>query len=198
MYNLPEKALMKKQLSKAAIYRRFNLNAASKANFDKDISRIDIIAELSPSTLDVLKGKSTNSIFILQVMLKQKDFDEKNLNMISKLINQKIVFVLSYENEAKLAVYYNKLFQTEWKNEEELKLEIKGSNLDSVLQNMITKIGNITITENRSLDEQIAEDERVLKLKKEIEKLERMAKKEIQPKRKFELHQEILRLKDEL
>lgn len=197
MYNLPEKTLMKKQLPKALIYRTFNLNTASKARFDNDISRMDIIAEISPETISASKGKTLNGIFVLQVALKQKDFDEKNLNMISKLIKQNIVFVLVFDNLAKLAVYHNKLFQGEWKTENELFINVQGGNLDAVYQNIVTQIGDIEITENRTLDEQIEEDERVAKLKKEIEKLERMAKKEVQPKRKFELHQEILRLKEE-
>ena len=198
MYNLPEKTLMKKQLPKALIYRTFNLNTASKTRFDNDISRMDIIAEISPETISASKGKVVNGIFVLQVALKQKDFDEKNLNMISKLIKQNIVFVLVFDNFAKLAVYHNKLFQGEWKAENKLSINVQGSSLDAVYQNIVTQIGDIEITENRTLDEQIEEDERVAKLKKEIEKLERMAKKEVQPKRKFELHQEILRLRKEI
>jgi len=197
MFNLPEKALIKKQLPKAAVYRKFNLNNADKTRFDKDISRIDIVAELSPNTVSASKGSEVSSIFVLQISLKQMSFDEKNIALISKLINQSMVFVLVCSEKAKLAVYHNKLFQTEWQNEKDLKINLIGANLDVVYQNIITQIGNIEITDNRSLDEQIEEDDRKEKLQKEIEKLERMAKKEVQPKRKFELHQEILRLKNE-
>ena len=198
MYNLPEKAIMKKQLPKAAVYRKFNLNAADKARFDKDVSRMDIVAEISPETVSASKGNEISGIFVLQITLKTIDFDSKNIALISKLINQSMVFVLVYENKAMLAVYRNKLFHTEWQDANSISIDITGANLDVVYQNIITQIGNIEITDNRTLDEQIAEDERVAKLNKEIEKLERMAKKEVQPKRKFELHQEILRLKEEL
>lgn len=198
MYQLPEKSLMKKQLPKAAVYRKFNLNAADKARFDKDISRMDIVAEISPDTIAIANGKTVNAIFVLQIALKQKNFDEKNLSMIAKLINQSIVFVLLYEQQAMLAVYHGKLFHSEWCEEDSLVIQIKGTDVDAVYQNIITQIGNIEITGSRTLDEQIAEDERVAKIQKEIEKLERMARKEVQPKRKFELHQRILKLKEEL
>ncbi len=46
-----------------------------------------------------------------------------------------------------------------------------------------------------SLDEQIAADEQKAKLEKEIARLEKLARTEKQPKKKFELVQEIKKLK---
>lgn len=61
--------------------------------------------------------------------------------------------------------------------------------------NLITQIGGFEIEQGRVLDEQIASDEQKAKLNREIERLERMARNEKQPKKKFELVQEIKRLK---
>lgn len=198
MYNLPEKAFIKKQLPKAAIYKKFNLNTAAKAKFDSDISRIDIIGEISENTVSISKGDNVSSIFILQIALKLKDFDEKNINLISKLIEQKIIFVLVCDNKAKLAVHYGKLFQTDWQNADDIAIEIKGLSLDSVYQNLITQIGNIHIENDNTLDEQIAKDEAKAKLNKEIVRLEKLARAEKQPKKKFEIHNQINQLKQEL
>lgn len=195
MYNLPEKAVMKKQLSKAAIYKKFNLNSSAKARFDSDISRIDIVGEISQATVSLPAGDNISSIFVLQVSLKKKDFDEKSIILISKLIDQKMIFVLEFENKAKLAVYYGKLFQTDWQDINEITLNIQGLNLDSVYQNMIMQIGDIHIENDNSLDEQITCDEKRAKLEKEIARLEKLARAEKQPKRAFELHQEIIDLK---
>lgn len=195
MYNLPEKAVMKKQLSKAAIYKKFNLNSSAKARFDSDISRIDIVGEISQATVSLPAGDNVSSIFVLQVSLKKKDFDEKSINLISKLIDQKMIFVLEFENKAKLAVYYGKLFQTDWQDINEISLNIQGLTLDSVYQNMIMQIGEIHIENDNSLDEQIVCDEKRAKLEKEIARLEKLARAEKQPKRAFELHQNITKLK---
>lgn len=189
MYNLPEKAVMKKQLSKAAIYKKFNLNSSAKARFDSDISRIDIVGEISQATVSLPAGDNVSSIFVLQVSLKKKDFDEKSINLISKLIEQKMIFVLEFESKAKLAVYYGKLFQTDWQGINEISLSIQGLTLDSVYQNMIMQIGDIHIENDNSLDEQITCDEKRAKLKKEIARLEKLARAEKQPKKKFELVQ---------
>lgn len=198
MYNLPEKTIMKKQLSKAAIYKKFNLNSSAKARFDSDISRMDIVGEISQSTVSLPAGDSVSSIFVLQISLKKKDFDEKSITLISKLIEQKMIFVLEFENKAKLAVYYGKLFQTDWQDINDISINIQGLNLDSAYQNMIIQIGDIHIENDNSLDEQIICDEKRAKLEKEIARLEKLARAEKQPKRAFELHQKITKLKREL
>ena len=195
MYNLPEKTIMKKQLSKAAIYKKFNLNSSAKARFDSDISRMDIVGEISQSTVSLPAGDTVSSIFVLQISLKKKNFDEKSITLISKLIEQKMIFVLEFENKAKLAVYYGKLFQTDWQDINDISIDIQGLTLDSAYQNMIIQIGDIHIENDNSLDEQIICDEKRAKLKKEIVRLEKLARAEKQPKKKFEIVQEISVLK---
>lgn len=69
---------------------------------------------------------------MLLVTLKKKNFDEKTIATLSKLIPQNILFVLKYMHESKLAVYHTKLMQTNWKKTEELCIEIKGLSLDKV------------------------------------------------------------------
>lgn len=54
------------------------------------------------------------------------------------------------------------------------------------------------IDQGNTLDEQIAADEHRQKIEKEITKLEKQARAEKQPKKKFELAQQIKKLKDEL
>lgn len=58
-------------------------------------------------------------------------------------------------------------------------------------------IGEVSIADGNTLDEQIAADERQQKIEKEIAKLEKQARAEKQPKKKFELVQRIKSLKEE-
>ena len=55
-------------------------------------------------------------------------------------------------------------------------------------------MGNVEIEQGRTLDEQLVIDEEREKLRRQIERLERQARSEKQPRRKFELVQEIKRL----
>lgn len=131
------------------------------------------------------------------VTLKRKEFDEKTIATLSKLIPQSILFVLECGNESKLAIYHTKLMQTKWKLSAEQKIELKGLNLDTVWENIVIAVGGIDIEQGKTLDEQIIIDEKRQKLEKEIAKLEKQARAEKQPKKKFELVQRIRGLRNE-
>lgn len=70
--------------------------------------------------------------------------------------------------------------------------------LDKVWENIVVDIGGVSIADGNTLDEQIAADERQQKIEKEIAKLEKQARAEKQPKKKFELVQRIKKLSIEM
>ena len=70
--------------------------------------------------------------------------------------------------------------------------------MDAVWENIIIQIGGIKMDQSNTLDEQIAVDEQRMKIQKEIDRLTKAAKNEKQPKKKFELAQQINKLKQEL
>lgn len=198
MLGLPKVTELSKQLPKNAIYAKFQMNTAERAKIDADISRITIVNEVSPAKINIADGEQVKSFFVLQVALKRKDFEEKTIITISKLIPQNMLLILECGSESKLSTYRTKLMQTEWKPKEDLSIELKGLNMDTVWENIIVQIGGITIEQGNTLDEQIAVDEKRMKIQKEIDRLTKAAKNEKQPKKKFELAQQIKKLKTEL
>lgn len=198
MLGLPKATELSKQLPKNAIYAKFQMNTAEKAKIDADISRITIVNEVSADKVHIAAGEQVKFFFVLLVALKKKDFNDKTITTISKLIPQNMLLVLECGDEAKLVTYHTKLMQTEWKRKEELSVELKGLNLDAVWENIIMQIGCITVDKGNTLDEQIAVDEQRMKIQKEIDRLTKMARAEKQPKKKFELVQKINKLKTRL
>ena len=198
MLGLPKSTEMNKQLPKKAIYAKFQMNTAAKDKVDADISRIVIVNEISPSRINIPAGEEVSSFFVLLVALKKKDFDEKTIAALSKLIPQNILFVLEFEGQSKLAVYRTKLMQTDWKPTESCTLELRGLTLDKVWENAIRSLELGVWNEELSLDENLALHERQAKLEKEIAKLEKQARAEKQPKKKFELVQRIKKLRNEM
>lgn len=198
MLGLAKSTELNKQLPKTAIYAKFQMNTAEKAKIDADISRITIVNEISHDRVNISEGESVKAIFVLLVALKKKEFDDKSIITISKLIPQNMILVLECGGEAKLAVYRTKLMQTEWKSKEELSVELKGLNLDAVWENLIIQIGGITMQQGNTLDEQIAVDEQRIKIQREIARLEKQARAERQPNKKFELVQQAKKLKEKL
>lgn len=195
MLGLPKSTELNKPLPKTAIYTKFQMNAAEKTKIDADISRIVIVNEVSAAKLNLAPGESVQAFFVLQVTLKHREFSEKTLITLSKLIPQNMVLLLECDGQAKMAVYHTKLLQTPWRDPADLTLAIKGLTMDAVWENVIVQVGNIQLQTGNTLDQQIAIDEQRAKLKKEIARLEKLAWAEKQPKKKFELVQKINSLK---
>lgn len=199
MLSLPEITQVHKALPKAQIYRKFELTNAQQAKFDADISRIDIVNEISTRTIPAIHaGEKVQSLYVLGVSLKTKDYEPKNIERIAKLIPQNLVFSLQFEEEIQLAVFYEKLFTTEWMSETKASIELSGLNFDEVWENIIKRIEGGEWDNSLTLEENIELKEKKEKLQKEIDRLEKQARKEVQPKKKFELVNQKRKLEEEL
>ena len=135
------------------------------------------------------------SFYVLLVSLKKRDYDERTVALISKLINQNMLLVLEYKDVCRLAIYHTKLIQSDWQKTADCRVQLKGLDLGAVWQNVVIQVGGIEVEDGHSLEQQIAADEQRAKVQAEIERLEKLARKETQPKKKFELVQRIQRLK---
>ena len=197
MFGFPSSTEIKKQLPKRAIYAKFDMSASQRECFDADISRIDISEMVSSKTVPALsEGKEVKEIYLLNIQLKRKGYDAKNIAMLSKLILQKMVFALEYEEEVQFAIYHTKLITAAWIPVEEARLPLSGLNLDSVWDNIVKLIGHIEVQEGNTLTEQIKADEEHAKLIAQIKMLERKMANEKQPRRKREYFEQIKKLKN--
>ncbi|NUE66101.1 DUF4391 domain-containing protein [Snodgrassella sp. ESL0253] len=198
MLGLPQTTEINQQLAKKTIFTKFQLNNAARQKIDADIAKITLVNEVSAAKINLAAGNSINAFFVAQVQLKKIDFNETSLVLLSKLIPQNILFILQYAEQAKLAVFQHKLIQSDWQTKEELHIELKGLNLDNVWQNIIQQIGKFDIEQGNSLEQQIIIADKRQKLILNIAHLEKQARKELQPKKAFELVQKINQLKQEL
>lgn len=193
MYGLPQSTEVKKQLPKRAIYAKFDMLASQRERLDADIARIDIVAMLSPRTIPAIaEGEEVKEIYVLAVQLKKKDYDAKNIALLSKLIPHKMVFALHYEEEVQFAIYHTKLISSAWNN---VSLSLNGLNLDSVWNNIVKDIGHIEVQDGNTLTEQIKVNEEQAKLLAQIKALEQKIANEKQPRRKREYFEQIKKLR---
>ncbi len=196
MFGLPVHTEVGTQLPKKSIYAKFAMNSSEKDKFDADISRI-VIANAVDGR-HVAEGEKVKSFYVLAVQLKHKEYDPKNIVSLVKLINQNILFALTYESEVQLAVYCTRLVTSNWQPTEEVSIPLNGLNLDAVWDNIVASIGEIMITDGKSVAEQIVEDDAHAKLMKQIEQLEQKARTEKQPRKKLELFEKLKELKKRL
>lgn len=195
MLGLPKSTEISKQLPKKAIYSKFELKAVQREHFDADISRIDIVNIVSSKTVPGLKeGEYVKEFYVLLVSLKQEDYDEKNILLLSKLINQHIVFALIYRDRVRLAVVHEKLFVKDWEPLPDAVLPLKGYDIDSVWENLVTVIGSFEVTDGKTVGEQISYNTEKQKLIKKLETLKKRLNKEKQPRKQYDLYTEIQEL----
>ncbi len=197
-FGLPHTAEVNKALPKKAIFAKFGLKAAQRDHFDEDISRLVISHEITTRSVPALTTVDIQGIYVVTVLLKRRDFDHRNIELLTKLIPQRMVIALLHDEQVQFAIFHERLFFSPWQPATEANLPLNGLSLDDVWQSMVTTIGDITVQDGNTLTEQIAVDEQQEKLRKQIVALEAKMRKEKQPRKKLELHQQIQKLKFEL
>ena len=205
MYGLPPNTLINKPLYKKAVFEKFDLKAVERDRFDADISRMALVARVSTATVPALtKGKEIEGFYVLQVVLKRKDYDSKNILMLQKLIPQKMVFAMipqkmvfamQHEEQTQFCIFHTRLQQSEWIPTDEASIPLQGLTLDDVWNNIVAIIGGLDAQAEETIEEQIIHREQREKLLRQIESLEKQCRNEKQTRKKYELHQRLQDLK---
>lgn len=198
MLNLPKSTEVNKTLPKKAIYASANLNTVEKDAFDENIKKLTIVNEITANSVNIEASENVTGFFVLAVSLKKQNYDKKVIEKIFKLINQRLVLVLQYEDMAQLAVFHGKLFASEWQPTQDLQIKLQGLNFAQVWQNIILQISKVQLEKGRTLDEQIVVETERAKLQRQIAALEKKTWAEKQPKKKFAYAQELNELKRKL
>lgn len=199
MFGLPQSVEVRKQLPKKAIYAKFDLKPSQRESFDADVARLDIVATVSNATIPALgEGKEVKEFYVLAVQLKRRDYDAKNIALLSRLIPQKMVFALQLEGHTQFAIHHTTLITSSWQPTEEATLPLTGLNFDTVWENIVKSIGHIDVEEGNTLAEQIATNAQREKTLAQIATLERKMANEKQPRRKREYFEQIKKLKNQI
>ena len=200
MYNLPQSTEINKALPKTVLYEKFELKPSQQKAFDADVSRMVITNVLSSHTLPaVAEGQSVKTIYVVTVQLKRKQYvSGKSIELLSRLIPQKIVLVLHHDDKMQLAVHHSRLLTSEWMNEDDLDIPILGLDFDKVWENIVATVSGIVLDNAISIDEQLDKDWKRRQTEQKIAQLEKRARIEKQPRKKWELVAEIRRLEKEL
>ena len=199
MLGLPKSTELSRPLPKKAVFDMFKPNTTDRKLFDEQISRMAIVAEISPQTLAVAASEEVPAVYVVHVSLKAAECDKKNITLLTRLIDQRMLFVLQYSDNARLAAYRaGKVLVSDSKPLKDWVLPLTGLDLEGIWENAIAQIGGIDLSDGKDLDATIVESDRRDKLAKKIEALEKKAMSEKQPRRKWELAEEVRKMKLEL
>ena len=199
MLGLPQSTEVKRSLPKAQLYKRFDWKPSQRESFDGEVSRLDFVNWIAPRTLPAIaEGAEVKEIFVIEVSLKSRHFDPKNIVLLAKSIPQRVIYLLRFENEVMLAVYHSKLFTAPWQPIDSATFALSGLNLDAIWQSLVSSIGQFSVEQENSLTEQIKIDTERVQIEKHIAALEKHMYASKQPRSKRELYAEITKLKRDL
>lgn len=208
----PKSTEFNKRIPKTKFYEHIELGRKIKDSFVQDIDSIIWANKIAPSTVNIAAGEKVTEIQVFRIILKQFDFNKDVLKTIDEQIPYHILFIVCYRDKEQAWIGYKEqsgsesrafkvdsYYHTAWQKPEDLELAIEGLNMDAVHESFVKQISASTALiqwdDSLSVRDNTAKIEERKKLQKQIEKLERQLRKEMQPRKKFELYQKLQELK---
>ena len=202
MIDFPGNTLVKRRLPKEAFYKHLPLSAALKSKFVSDVDCIILENSLTRKNLNLARDSEIKEIMLLSITLKKQNFDGKIVEAIARQNPHQLIFLLIYGDEFQLAVYQGRLYRTDWMKEKDLSLTLSGNTLDEIWDNLVrqTAISSKTVLsrKDQTVREQLKMLDEINRLHMVIQKTEKAAWKEQQPKKRFELYTKLQGYKKQL
>ena len=211
MLGFPKSTEFNKRIPKQKFYEHIEVSPALRRVFVEQIRLIYWRNKLAESTLNLAPGEAVSEVEVIEIRLQEPQLDEAVLRQIDKEIPYHILFILTCDGKAQAWIGYkeatsgsntfkvSRYFHTEWIQESDLHFTIDGLNMDAVYESLVRQIAGdaLTASNGESLEDAIAREEKRKLLERQIAVLESRIKKETQPKKKFELVQQLRDLQTE-
>ena len=222
MINLPSSTFVGKVVPKEKFYSKCAVNTATKNLFVKYVEQIVWQNKLTAQTMAAEKGLLVNEIDVFEVKMKSFDCPRKLFEFIDQNLHHHNVFVLTYDDKAKLFVNFKEKekdesflesFETPWKPANEPVFNLFGSNMDEIYESIVRTAGAANINTSPSslslpkgeakqskpsLKDYILQSKQNAKIQAQIEKLEKKLANEKQFNRQVEIRAEIRKLEKEM
>ena len=215
MINLPSSTFVGKVVPKEKFYSKCAVNTATKNLFVKYVEQIVWQNKLTAQTMAAEKGLLVNEIDVFEVKMKSFDCPRKLFEFIDQNLHHHNVFVLTYDDKAKLFVNFKEkekdetfldAFETPWKPIAEPAFNLSGSNMDEIYEFIVRNAATdyviarseATKQSKTSLKDYIVQSKQNAKIQAQIEKLEKKLANEKQFNRQIEIRVEIKRLEKEI
>ena len=215
MYNLPQSTIVNRVIPKKTFVNQWGAKTRMKAHFTNDVVRVEWLAKLAPSTINVADGKEVHEITIFLVPIKDENCPDDIFSFIDGMIPRHTIFILRWGDMTCLHLNYKewmesstntdktfriaKTYRSQWRKDTEISLSIEGLTMDAIYEALVRQVaGERIIIQSESLREDVEKSTQREMLLKEIEILKRKEAKERQPQKKFAIHKQIVELKERL
>ena len=199
MLGLPRSTEVNRRVAKEKLYANATLTTQLRDLIKDQIESVVWRNKLADSTIGVAVGETVKEIQVLEVSLRQRGIDRRVLSAIAKSIPYKILFVLTFGDEAQAwmeasGTFYN----TDWFPLSRFTLKFEGLNLDAVYENLSRQIAGGRLGMEGDIAEAVDRDKQRHKLERDIAALEKKVLREKQFNKQVELNGELKRLRAEL
>jgi hypothetical protein len=205
MFTLPKSTEFNKCIPKQKFYSNLSVTPTIKKVFTNQIKVIYWRNKIAPTTVNLAASDSVTEIEVFEIQLNIPKLDESVLRQIDREIPYHILFLLEYEGKYRAVIGYkeaavgktafkvDRYYSTDWLDEDDLPVHLDGLTLDAVYENFVRQIaGDVLGTgESASLKDSVEQQKQREQLEKQIAALEAKIRKEKQPKKKFELVQQM-------
>lgn len=213
MLGLPKSTEFNRRIPKQKFYENLDVSHALKRIFVEQVKTIYWKNKIATSTTNLTEGSNVTEIEILEIKLNNAELSEQLLRQIDKEIPYHILFLLSKDDKYQVWIGYkeastgnnafkvNSYYHTDWYAENELQVKLEGLNLDAVYENFVRQIAGDKLSVANtieSLKDSVEREELRRRLENQIAKLEKQARSEVQPNKKFELVKRVNAYKKQL
>ena len=200
MNYLPEKTIVNQKIPKEAFYKNLKLSSKLKKSLIDDVESIVVTHSLTNDSLGFEITTIIEEILLVTIDLRKIDYNISLIEMILKSNPHKLLIKLKFNNRLQYLFYENKLYKSEWKDSFNLDYDNSIKTLDALWNYIIIHV--LSIEERFDSDKNIITIlecyNKIKELEVSIDRLERKIYKEVQPKKKFKLYQELQLLKQSL
>lgn len=207
MFQLSSKTQVNRKFKTTELYKVTSADKAIKADMI-NVGSVTLTNVLNNDTLNLSVKGEVKEIYVFEIVLNTKTMPLLFISALDKATNFHTIFILKYGNEEMLygafkeygekGMKVGKYYCTEWSAEKSIALPLGINSLDEIYTALIDELIPITARQAESTKDFVARYGEVVKLKKEIEKLQRLVDTEKQPKRRFELNDMLKQKKKEL
>lgn len=207
MFELSSKTQVNRKFKMTELYKVMGADKTVKADAANVLS-VTLTNVLNKDTLNFTAKGEVKEIYLFEILLNAKTVPQIFISSLDKATNFHTVFILKYGMEEMLygafkeygekGMKVGKYYFTDWTVKKSVSLPLGVNSLDEIYTAIIDEIIPIAARQGESTKDFVARYGEVIKLKKEIEKLQRLVDNEKQSKRRFELNDELKQKKKEL
>ncbi len=199
MLGLPRSTEVNHRIAKEKLYVNAALSPQLRDIIKNQIDSVLWRNKLADSTFNASAGETVSELEVFEVVLRQRGVDKRILSAIAKAIPYKILFILTFGDEAQAWMEaFGTFYNTDWFKLGGFTPKFEGLNLDFVYENLARQISGGRLDAEGDIAEAVERDKQRQRLEREIAALEKKVLREKQFNHQVELNGELKRLRTEL